>query len=277
MPFSVLMSLYAKEHPQYLRDALKSIFCQTLQADEIVLVVDGPIGKDLQNVVDEFSHSHQALKVIPLPTNSGLGNALNKGLRCCTHELVARMDTDDICFPDRFEKQIGFMNNNPDIDIISSWLNEFENTPSNSVSIKKVPATHREISEYLKSRNPLNHPSVVFRKSAVETAGGYMHFPLFEDYYLWIRMYKSGAKFANIQEPLLHFRTSPEMFSRRGGYKYACDAVKFQWMLHRLGIISVLSAIKYSFIRGCVYIMPNVLRKFIYNNFLREKESSQSI
>lgn len=263
------MSLYAKEHPEYLRQALESVFCQTLKADEIILVLDGPIGKELQSVVDRIAQSHPELKVVPLSVNSGLGTALNEGLKHCSYQLVARMDTDDICLPNRFEKQIEFMNNHPDIDIVSGWLNEFEGSQYNSISIKKVPATHGEISDYLKSRNPLNHPAVMFRKSAVEAAGGYKHFPLFEDYYLWIRMYKNGAKFANIQEPVLNFRTSPDMFRRRGGWKYACDAAKFQWTLYKLEIISFPSAIKSSIIRSCVYIMPNVIRTIIYNKFLR--------
>ena len=161
------------------------------------------------------------------------------------------------------------MEEHPSVDIISSWLEEFECDVSHIKSIKKVPASHKEIAQYIKSRNPLNHPAVMFRKSAVEKAGGYLHFPLFEDYYLWARMMKDGATFANIQEPLLHFRTSPDMFRRRGGWNYAKDCVKFQWMLHKLGIISSFAAIKSSILRGGVYMMPNAIRAIIYSKVLR--------
>ena len=209
------------------------------------------------------------MKVIRLSSNHGLGFALNEGLKYCSHDIVARMDTDDIATIDRFEKQITFLNDNPDIDICSSWLQEFEGEINNKISIKKVPSTHTEIADYIKSRNPMNHPSVIFRKKAVEDAGGYKPFPLFEDYYLWTRMYVNGCKFANIPECLVNFRTSPDMYKRRGGFKYAIDCAKFQWTLHKLGVISSVAAIKASILRGAVYLMPNSIRSFIYSRFLR--------
>ncbi|MDE5875285.1 MAG: glycosyltransferase [Muribaculaceae bacterium] len=269
MPFSVLMSLYAKEHPDYLRESLESVFSQSLPPDEVVLMEDGPVTDELQNVVNEYRSKYPTLKVILLPENGGLGKALNEGLKHCSHDLVVRMDTDDICFPDRFEKQVKFMAENPDIDISSAWLEEFEDRVDNVRSIKKVPLTHKEIADYIGSRNPLNHPAVIFRKSSVEKAGGYQHFPLFEDWYLWARMFVCGASFANIPETLLHFRTSPEMFKRRGGWKYAKDSGKFQWELHKLGLISATSALKSSILRAGVYLLPNNIRSLIYSKFLR--------
>lgn len=269
MPFSVLMSLYAKERPEYLRQSLDSVFSQTLMPDEVIIVEDGPLTPDLYKVLDEYEASHPTIKRVPLPVNGGLGRALNEGLKHCSCELVARMDTDDISYPDRFRKQITFMESHSEIDIISGWLNEFEESPANPRTLKKVPASHTEIAEYIKSRNPLNHPAVMFRKAAVENVGGYQHFPLFEDYYLWARMLRAGARFANIQEPILYFRTSPDMFRRRGGWKYACDSAKFQFTLHRLGIIGLCTAIKSSLLRGGVYIMPNSVRAFIYARILR--------
>lgn len=267
--FSVLISLYNKENPNNLYQSLNSIFNQTLKPDEVILVEDGPLTYELYDVLDEYSAQHLEFKRIPLAKNSGLGRALNEGLKYCSCELVVRMDTDDICFPDRFEKQIKYMSDNPHIDISSAWIEEFEETINNIKSVKKVPETHKEISSYIKSRNPLNHPAVIFRKSVVEKAGGYQHFPLFEDYYLWARMFANGAKFGNIQESLLHFRTSSDMFKRRGGIKYAVNSGKFQWQLHKLGIISTLAAIKASVLRGSVYLMPNFIRKIIYTKLLR--------
>ena len=263
------MSLYVKERPDFLRQSLDSVFNQTLKPLEVVLVEDGPLTDELYSVLDEFQKHHSELKRIPLPKNGGLGNALNEGIKHCSCELVARMDTDDICFHDRFEKQISFMSANPDIDISSGWIEEFEDVIDNVKSIKKVPSTHQVVSSYIKSRNPLNHPAVIFKKSYVEKAGGYQHFPLFEDWYLWARMFQLGAKFANIQEPLVHFRTSSDMFKRRGGIKYAMDSVRFQWTLHNLGLISSFNAIKSSLVRGAVYIMPNNLRRLIYSKLLR--------
>jgi len=263
------MSLYAKERPLFLRQSLDSVFNQTLKADEVVLVEDGPLTSELYSVVEEYSSKYPQLKIVPLPVNGGLGQALNEGLKHCSYEIVARMDTDDIAKPNRFEKQLKLLAENSDIDICGSWLQEFEGDIFNKKNIKKVPAAHEEISKYIKYRNPINHPSVAFRKKGVIDAGGYKPFPLFEDYYLWARMMVNGCKFANIPECLVNFRVSSDMYRRRGGFKYAKDSVKFQWTLHKLGLISVTSAIKSSFIRGVIYSIPNSLRTIIYKKLLR--------
>ena len=267
--FSVLMSVYYKERPEQLRESLDSVFSQTLLPTEVVLVEDGPLTPGLYNEIERFKSACPQLKVVRLHENGGLGKALNEGLKHCSYDLVARMDSDDICFPDRFRIQVAFMTSHPGIDICSSWMEEFEGDTANVISIKKLPETHAEIAEYIKTRNPLNHPAVIFRKSAVLKAGGYKHFPLFEDYYLWARMMVNGSPFANIPESLLHLRTSPEMRKRRGGIRYAITSYKFQNELHHLGLITRLQAIKSSVIRGIVYILPNNLRKLIYSKLLR--------
>lgn len=265
------MSVYVKEKPEYLVSSLDSIFNQTLLPNEVVLVLDGPLTDELYKIVQEYSMNHSELKVVSLSVNGGLGRALNEGLKHCTHELVARMDSDDICFQDRFEKQVYFMKEHPDVDISSSWIEEFENNIENVTSIRKVPITHEKIARFIKKRNPLNHPAVIFRKSSVLKSGGYMHFPLFEDWYLWARMMTNGCRFANIPECLLHFRTSLNMMKRRGGFKYAKDNFKFQNELCRLGLISRLNAFTSGIVRGIVYLMPNTLRTLVYINLLRSK------
>jgi len=269
MPFSVLMSLYSKERPEYLCQSLDSIFNQTQSPDEIVLVLDGLITKDLQCIISDFSSKYHNLKVVPLPDNVGLGKALNEGLKHCSYDMVVRMDTDDICKANRFETQIKFMESHPEIDVCSSWIEEFEDIPQNIKSIKKLPETHKEISAYIKKRNPINHPSSCFRKKSVLRAGGYQHFPLFEDWYLWARMFSSGCQFANIPIPLLSFRTSKDMYKRRGGFKYALTNMKFQLALHKLGITSLTQSLLSGTIRGIVYMMPNAIRALIYKKFLR--------
>lgn len=263
------MSLYWKERPEFLQQSLNSIFSQTLRADEIVLMKDGPVTPELESIVKEYEDKYSELKVVSIPVNGGLGKALNEGLKLCSHDLVARMDTDDVAEPTRFAMQLDFMQNNPDIDVCSTWLQEFEGDISNKKSIKTVPSSHIDIKKYIKSRNPINHPAVIFRKKAVLDAGGYMPFPLFEDYYLWARMLVNGCKFANIPECLVNFRVSSDMYKRRGGMKYAKDCTSFQWTLHKLGLISSFEAIKASVVRSIVYLLPNKIRSWIYSKFLR--------
>lgn len=269
MPFSVLMSLYYKEHPDYLRQSLYSVFNQSLPPNEVVLVEDGPLTDELYEVLKEYETRYPEFKRVPLPVNGGLGKALNEGLKHCSYELVARMDTDDIAVKDRFEKQIRTFSIYPDADVVSCWINEFETDPSNIISTRKLPEFPYELFKYGKKRCPVNHPAVVFRKSAVLFAGGYRHFPLFEDYYLWVRLLLNGAKFYNIQESLLLFRTSPDMFRRRGGLKHALEEIRFQNFIRRIGYIGYLRMSINIAIRFTTRVVPNSLRSFIYKKLLR--------
>lgn len=269
MNFSVLLSIYHKESPAFLQQCFDSILNQTLLPTEIVLVKDGPLTDELERVIDDYSSKLPKLKIVPLLNNQGLGKALNEGLKYCSYDLVARMDTDDLCKPDRFEKQINVFKECKGVDIVSSWIEEFEGDITNILSIRKLPETHSEIYSYGKKRCPINHPAVMFKKSAVLAAGGYLHLPLFEDYYLWVRMLVNGAKFYNIQESLLYFRTSEAMFMRRGGFKYALTEVKFLWIMHKIGYVNLITTIKSILIRFTVRVMPNSIRGLIYKKLLR--------
>lgn len=182
--FSVLLSLYIKEQPSYLKQSLDSLFSQSLLPSEIVLVKDGPLTVELDTIVSDYERRYPILKVIALAQNQGLGRSLNEGLKHCSYDLVARMDTDDIAKPNRFEEQVGIFNEFPEIDVCSAWVEEFIESPHYPVSVKKIPEKHVDIAIYARSRNPVNHPVVMFRKKAVLKAGRYQHFPLFEDYYL---------------------------------------------------------------------------------------------
>lgn len=267
--FSVLLSLYCKEEPVFLSQSLSSIFNQSLSPSEVILVKDGPLFQELDEIVDEFQHKYPLLKIISLPQNQGLGRALNEGLKHCTYDIVARMDTDDIAKPDRFEKQLSFLETHPEIDVVSSWIDEFEGAIDNILSVRKLPETSEELFQYGKSRNPINHPAVMFRKSAVLRSASYQHFSLFEDYYLWVRMLMNGSKFYNIQESLLYFRTSPDMFKRRGGLKYALTEMKLQYRFYMLGYISFYQMLKNDIVRTVVRLIPNSLRSVIYQKVLR--------
>lgn len=269
MSFSVLLSLYHKESPVYLRQSLDSVFSQTQLPDEVVLVEDGPLTSELYAVIEEYKRKCPILKVIPLAENGGLGRALNEGLKHCSYDLVARMDTDDIAKPDRFEKQLSVFRNDPNTDVVGAWIDEFEDDVCNVKSTKKLPENHEAILQYAKKRCPINHPVVMFRKSAVLSAGGYQHFPLFEDYYLWVRMLANGARFYNIQASLLYFRFSPEMIKRRGGWKYAMDEIRFQRMMRQKCFISSSEFLFNTSVRFLTRIIPNSWRTVIYKKILR--------
>lgn len=269
MKFSVLLSLYYKENPEFLRQSLESIFSQTLKPDEVVLVEDGWLTPELYEVVTFYKERHPEMKIVASDINRGLGVSLNEGLKHCSNELVARMDTDDICKPCRFERQVGFMEHHPDIAVLGAWIDEFQGNIHNIKSTRKLPEKSKDIFEFGKERNPMNHPVVMFRKSAVNAVGSYLPMPLFEDYYLWVRMLLKGYQFYNLQESLLYFRFTPDMFKRRGGIKYALIEIKFLWHLYKVGYVGLYRTCGNIIVRFITRNMPNCFRSWIYKNMLR--------
>lgn len=265
MNFSVLMSIYHKEKSEYFDRAMESIWDeQSVKPNEIVLVQDGRLTDDLYIVINKWKiRLNEVLKIIPLEHNVGLGDALNEGIKHCSYELIARMDTDDIALSNRFEKQLEIFENS-DIDICSSWVSEFDNDEKEIVSYRKIPEIHDEILKYSKIRNPINHPAVMYKKSIVEQAGGYKKMMWFEDYYLWARMISDGAKFYNIQEPLVNMRAGYGQLERRGGVKYAIEEFKFLKRLKEIGFLSTSQFIKNVVIRFIARILPKSLLKSIY-------------
>lgn len=271
MNFSVLMSVYAKEKPEYLDLSLNSLVTQTLMPKEIVIVKDGVLPSELDEVIHKYVQKYPDLfKIVALKINQGLGNALNIGLQYCDYELVARMDSDDISLPNRFEKQIYYLHKNPEISVLGAYIDEFENEPTNITSVRKVPISHDEIFKVAKRRNPLNHMTVVFRKEFVMAAGGYRHFLWNEDYYLWVRMLNKGYKFANLPESLVLVRAGDDLFKRRGGVKYFLKEVELQKKFYDLGFIQFYDFILNIMLRGTIRLVPNFLRKIIYQLFLRD-------
>lgn len=212
--FSVLMSIYSKENPNYFRDSLDSIVQQTIKPSEIILVEDGEIPTYLLEIINEYKENLK-IKTIKLKSNMGLAFALNKGLTECSHEIIIRMDTDDISLPNRFIKQITFMEKNHDISVCSSWIEEMDSTMSKKLSTRVLPTKHEELRRFAKRRNPISHPACIFRKKDVLDAGGYPNiYP--EDYPLWSIMIAKGYKLGNIPEVLVQMRTGSDFLKRRG-------------------------------------------------------------
>jgi glycosyltransferase involved in cell wall biosynthesis len=270
MKFSVLLSVYYKESPSNLKKALCSIIDQTITPNEVILVEDGKLNQKLYDVIDYFIDKYpKIIKVIKLEKNQGLGKALSIGLKKCKYDLIARMDSDDISKNNRFEKQLKVFKKNPDIDIVGSWVKEFENNIDNIISKRKVPETNEKILKFAKQRNPFNHPTVMYRKKSVLDAGNYIDFYLNEDYYLWLRMLNMGFQGYNIQESLLYFRVSKDTFKRRGGVKYAVQDIKLQNKMLKMEFINNYEYIINILTKPATRILPNFLREYIYKSLLR--------
>lgn len=271
MDYSVLMSVYYKEKPEYLKESMQSIYDQTAAADDFVLVCDGPLTEDLDLVIEQMQVLFRGrLQVIRLKENGGLGNALNKGMSYCRHSLIARMDSDDIARPDRCERQLRIFRQNPKIDIVSGIVEEFEEDPNQVVSRRVPPETNKDIIRYAKKRNPFNHPCVMYRKEKVEAAGGYQDFYLLEDYYLWIRMILNHSRGYNIQKPLLWMRVGNGMYKRRSGWKYAVSQRRLFAYMKQQGFISAPLYYRTVATRTVGALIPNQLREYLYNRYLRK-------
>lgn len=265
--FSVLMSVYYKEQTEYLDKALESILVnQTLKPSELVLVADGQLTNELYNTIDKYKELFHNLKLVQLSQNVGLGKALNEGLKHCSYEWVARMDSDDISMPDRFERQFEYVMLHPEIDVLGTALSEFENNPNKITTEKKCP---ENVDSYIKFRSPLNHPTIIYKKSAVVSSGGYIHCPFMEDYHLWIRMYAAGYQLTSLQESLYLFKMDSDTFQRRGGKQYVKSEYQIQRLLLSNRIISYPRFLLNVVIRCSARIIPNSLRAFIYRRFLR--------
>ena len=268
--YSVLMSVYHKENPEYLRAAMNSIWEQTVKTDDFVLVCDGPLTPELDAVIAEMQEEHPELTVVRLAKNGGLGNALNEGMKHCKNDLVARMDSDDISRPDRCERQLAVFRDYPEVSIVSGVVEEFTQSTEKIDSRRVLPETHKEILDFARKRNPFNHPCVMYRKAAVEEAGGYKDFYLLEDYYLWIRMLQNDAIGYNIQEPLLWMRAGSDMYKRRSGLRYARSQKALFKYMRDTGWITTGQYIKSSAIRGASSLAPNGLREFVFKKVLRK-------
>ena len=270
--YSVLMSLYIKEKPEYLRTAIQSMVDQTYAPDEIVIVKDGGITEELQFVINEFSEKYPKLfNIVGYEKNRGLGLALNFGLEHCKNELIARMDTDDISRLDRCEKLLKVFEENSNIDIVGGDIAEFIDLQDNIVAYRKVPTTDKAIKEYMKTRCPFNHMTVMYKKSAVIRSGNYKDLFWNEDYYLWIRMMEHSCVMGNTGDVLVDVRTGADMYKRRGGKKYF-QSEKFlqKYMLEKkmIGYKKYASNVCKRFI--VQMLLPNSIRGWVFKMFARK-------
>lgn len=267
--FSVLMSIYAKESPEFLFQSLASLSTQSVPADEIVIVKDGVVGSELESVLTQYA-TKLPLKVVGYEQNRGLGYALAFGLQYCRYDWIARMDADDIAVKDRFEKQIAYLEQHPEVELLGCATMEFTESESDARSGRRLPCSHEEIRNFLKKRNAFNHMTVVFKKQAVLDAGNYREAPGFEDYYLWVRMVLNGVRTANMPESLVYARVGNDMIGRRIGFRYAKEEYRFYKKLQKLKFLSCTEFIKVVCMRIPLRLVPKPVLAFIYKKLLRK-------
>lgn len=276
--FSVLISIYIKADPSHFRLALNSLVRQTLQPSEFVIVCDGPITDDLERIISDFHAVYKNdprinINLVRLPVNKGLGMALRVGLNACKNKIVARFDADDICFEERFEKQYHYFVKNG-IDVLGTFMEEFKVFPGDTSQYHIQPTEHIDIVSKSKYFNPICHPTVMFDKTKVIKHGSYDHMPLFEDYYLWIRLLQNNLVFANLPLPLVYFRVGDNMILRRSGlnyYRCEFDFYKAALKIHHISIIQFLSIVGIKFF---LRILPPAVLLFVYKIFSRKTKYS---
>lgn len=264
MQYSVLMSVYAKEQPEYLRASMESIFLQSVPTDDFVLICDGPLTPPLDALIAEMQKKHSCLHVYRLAENKGLGNALKEGIPHCKNELIARMDSDDISRVDRCERQLAEFASDSQLDILSGTIEEFIDSPMTITGRRVLPASHEEICHYSKKRSPFNHPAVMYKKSSVLNAGGYTGEYRLEDYALWVRMLMNGCHAKNIDEPLLYMRVTSDLYLRRGGKAYAKEMLRFHRWMRKVKWISWWDYFTGAIPHALICVLPNIVREKTY-------------
>lgn len=273
MKFSVLMSVYKNDNPIFLSDALKSIYeDQTVKPDEIVVVFDGKLTDELYQVLDAFKNDKEGIVFYyPQDENKGLGEALRIGTTFCTGDYIFRMDSDDISCPNRFEKQIEYIKNHKEVDVLGTDIAEFyESIDEENKRIRSCPMDNKDIIKMAKKRNPMNHVTVCIKKEALIKCGGYESLLLLEDYYLWLKMIASNAILANINESLVYVRIGNGFHSKRGskvrikGWK-----VLQNFMLDHNMITKREARLNMLYIRVFTYC-PSCIKKILYKKILRK-------
>ncbi len=270
MNFSVLVSIYLGTKASELATCLESLLSQTLPANEIVVVIDGPLTTGTEHCVNQYC-DRLPIKLLSFPTNRGLGLALRDGLVACENELIARVDSDDISLPKRFQKQVTFMKENSTISVVGSALFEtYYFRKASAKVIRKVPKAGG-LSRRNRIRNPLNHPTVMYRKSHVVSCGNYENCNFFEDYLLWAKIIQNGYRIANLSEPLVETTVDNEYFKRRGGIKYLINEISLCKRLLGLKYFSRIDAATFLCTRVPLRLIPNRCRKLIYLTLLRTR------
>ena len=273
MKYSVLMSVYKNDDPEFLRQALVSTYEeQTRKPDEIVIVFDGPLTEELCSVLNDFRNGKEDVVFFyPQEVNRGLGEALRIGSGYCTGDYIFRMDSDDINHPMRFEKQANFVETHGDVDVVGTDISEFYQSHNEPNQRSRVcPAEHKDIVEMGKTRNPMNHVTVCMKRDALEKCGGYESLLLLEDYYLWLKMIVSGCKLANLHENLVYVRVGNGFESKRSSSVRIKGWKVLQKFMLQNKMIGKVDACKNMMIIRLFVWTPPKIKGWLYKVFLRK-------
>ncbi len=275
MDFSVLLPVCGQDDPSYFKKALESVSIhQTLRPNQIVIVTDGPVPMEIHQTIDTLQSRLPDITftVIPMLRCAGLAAALNTGITACSYEWIVRMDSDDISLPDRFQKQIEYLNSHPDIDVLGGAIAEFKEMPGDIRSYRPVCTVQKEIAAMAKSRSPMNHVSVMYSKKAVESVGAYsVKYGKLEDYKLWIDLLRSGARLANLEDVLVFVRIGNGFIKRRSNHREIHTWDRLQGYLYKNKLISKNQAIRN---RLCIRIwifIPGWMKGLLYRLLLRKR------
>lgn len=263
--FTVLMAVYKKDNPRLFKEAIESVFKNSLLPEKFLIVADGPLSVDLEEILGHYA-DQPLLKVMRLPVNRGLANALNAGLEVIDTTYTVRADADDTNLENRFSTLAQAFQTGS--DLIGSDIMEIS-PEGQRIGLRKVPSSEEEIKKFIKKRNPFNHMTVAFRTKIVQEVGGYPLIHLKEDYALWATLLSRGAKVKNIPEVLVHATTGLDMYRRRGGWKYAFAEFHMQKHLVNVGIKSHFRAWIDGLSRAAIFLAPNSIREWVYLNHLR--------
>lgn len=266
--YSVLMTVYKNDNPEYFALSLDSMINQTIKPDEIILVKDGPITEELQKVIDNRVKCN-LIKQIQLEKNVGLGLALNEGIKVCNNDLIARMDSDDFSLPNRCELQLKEFEKNPKLDIVGCPVDEFMDDINNIVGCRDVPKSNEDIYKYARRRDPFNHPTVMYKKEILEKVGMYSDYRKNQDTDLWIKMLENNALCMNLEEHAFRFRFDDKTYEKRKSWINTKILINIRYKAWKSGFNSFFDFISIAFIQLCMYGMPINFQKFIYKKILR--------
>lgn len=270
MNYSVLLTVYRSDNPEYFRMSLESMLNQTAPSNDIVVVKDGPVPAEIENVIQKLKGENPEIHPLQLEKNLGLGLALNEGLKVCQNELIARMDSDDISLPTRCEKQLAMFESDPKLDIVGCPVKEFVGTPDNIIGKRDVPLENGAIHKYNRRRDPFNHPTVMYRKSKVMKYGPYGNYRKNQDTDLWIKLLSNGCKAANCPEYLLLFRFDESTYRKRKSWVNTKLLIEIRKAAWKSGYCSLADYMFVACVQLGIYILPEGFQKLVYTKLLRK-------